>query len=246
MARHFTNDSTDRITATNLNITRYTVSQYIKGDALPIGSDISQTLRNGFTDGVWGFSWDHTSGSFKQAWFHKDAVPAFSATQISTTLEIGKWYHLIVVYDQSNVILYLDGKEEARTAVTSVFSPTGDLVIGAGIALDSFDGNVGSTAIWNTDLHKKDIALLTEGELPLRIRPDALVRYWPIYGYTSPEPDLSGNAAHGTVTGTTSAAPPIIHTPIKKVLNKSFYTLLESGAPPAANTKRSFSPMVIG
>jgi hypothetical protein len=70
------------------------------------------------------------------------------------------------------------------------------------------NGRIAEPAIWNVALTDVEIAALARGLHPSRIRPDALVAYWPLWGDDSPEPDwhtAGGTRYPLTVTGATKA-----------------------------------------
>lgn len=74
-----------------------------------------------------------------------------------------------------------------------------------------FDGRIAEVGFWNVSLTAAEHLALAKGVAPLRIRPQNLLGYWPIYGVASPEADLSGSQNNGTVVGT---APGADHAPV--------------------------------
>ena len=69
-----------------------------------------------------------------------------------------------------------------------------------------FNGRIAEVGLWRAVLSADEILSASQGVSPSRIRPGALIGYWPIWGVASPEPDLSDLGNHGTVTGTAPAA----------------------------------------
>lgn len=67
-----------------------------------------------------------------------------------------------------------------------------------------FAGSVAEVAVWNSVLSNNEVATLAT-VCPDSVHRSSLVAYYPLYGMSSPEPDLSGAANNGTVTGTTLA-----------------------------------------
>jgi hypothetical protein len=57
-------------------------------------------------------------------------------------------------------------------------------------------------AVWNVVLTAAEHLSLSKGVLPYKIRPSALIGWWQLDGLQSPEPDFSGKANNGTLTGT--------------------------------------------
>jgi hypothetical protein len=72
-------------------------------------------------------------------------------------------------------------------------------------------GNLAEAAVWNTILTPGEVSSLALGLRPPAIRPANLISYLPVDGISSPEPDFSGNAFNGTLTGTAAVVtePPI-------------------------------------
>lgn len=79
---------------------------------------------------------------------------------------------------------------------------------GQQVTIPTFAGRVAQAAMWNTVLSTYEVGALQAGVSPSRIRPQSLVGFWPLYGTSSPEDDLSGHAYNGTLTGTTVATQP--------------------------------------
>lgn len=72
-------------------------------------------------------------------------------------------------------------------------------------------GTQADFAFWNVILTAAEWAALGQGARPYQIRETALIGWWPLDGIQSPEPDLSGSAANGTLTGTAKAfGPPLM------------------------------------
>ena len=112
--------------------------------------------------------------------------------------------------------LYTNGTKTTYTA--SITLPTQIVYTAIGTKrIDStpanfnfLDGRVGEAAIWNVTLGDAEHAILAAGFSPLFVRPQSLVRYYPIIGRTSPEIELMGGFDL-TVTGAVASEhPPII------------------------------------
>ncbi len=114
----------------------------------------------------------------------------------STGYTAGTWYHACGVWaSATDRRAYINGGSEGTN--TTSRAPTGmdSTYIGAtqGASPVTFsDGFIAEAGIWNVALTTGEIAALAGGVSPLKIRPDALVAYWPIYGAFSPEPDMRG------------------------------------------------------
>jgi hypothetical protein len=68
-------------------------------------------------------------------------------------------------------------------------------------------GRYAEYAQWSTALSANDCAGLGGGACPLQVRPSSLIEYLPLWGITSPEPNLARGVV-GTVTGTTRTTMP--------------------------------------
>jgi hypothetical protein len=146
------------------------------------------------------------------------ATPSLTADPGSTGLVAGTWYHVALTVDTSVSALraYINGSLDAsvNAAPSTIasnttkhfyfgFAPAGGIELGQTVLADG--------AIWNAALTQLEVSALAAGIRPPHIRPKALVAWWPLNGLASPEPDLSGNANNGTLTGTANAfGPPIM------------------------------------
>jgi hypothetical protein len=121
-----------------------------------------------------------------------------------------KWHHVLGTYDGTTVLLYLDGAQVGSAANTAPI----DYALGTGgnhdLFLGSFDatqlytnGDYAEVAVWSAIPSADQRAALAAGVPASRVRPDALVGYWPLYGASTTEADLSGGANSATITGAT-------------------------------------------
>lgn len=138
----------------------------------------------------------------------------FVASPTSAAPWDGGWHHVLGTYDGVTVRLYVDGAEvgtgTANTEAVS-YNAAQPLVLG------SFDNNIlwypgrlADVALWSAVPGAGERAALAAGVPASRIRTDALCGYWPLYGGSSPESDMSGRANNATVSGTTAVS----HAPI--------------------------------
>lgn len=113
--------------------------------------------------------------------------------------------------------IFMNGANKA-TATSANGSPFVTSLTKVSIAIDQanslaepLNGRVADAALWNVVLSDTEIKALALGARPINIRPTALIGWWPLDGLQSPEPDLSGLANNGVLTGTTLAAgPPVM------------------------------------
>ena len=150
-------------------------------------------VRNGNT----GDSFTNSATSFTTAnvWHH------FAATLTATGTGAGSG------------IVYLDGgglQTNSWNGITATGFAIGALGLSGG-PFNPYSGSIAHCAAWNVALSTAEIAALAAGVLPGLIRPQNLIGWWPLDGLQSPEPDLSGNANNGTLTGTALApGPPVM------------------------------------
>ncbi len=137
----------------------------------------------------------------------------FSQTGATTAASLGpgvttidKWHHGCGVYASiSDRTMYTDGVKGTQNT-TDTAEPTGIdlLAIGAGpnedvATVSGSDVTVAEAAIWSVALSDSQVASLAAGVCPLRIEPLNLKGYWPIFGVSDPEPDLSGFGNNATL-----------------------------------------------
>lgn len=90
---------------------------------------------------------------------------------------------------------YLNGANKGTATVGGTATPAfNETDIGGYVpgTTDYWDGRIAEAAIWNVVLTDAEFAALATGINAYRVRPSALVGYWPVFGLASPEPDLSG------------------------------------------------------
>lgn len=145
---------------TNLNITStYTVSAWLRqetktGDRMIVGKFVPNT----------GYYVSITSGV--EVHIHHNSTDY----QISgLTFDLGKWYHLVVVYDDTNDLFSVYQNGNLVGVIAATVNPTSNsntFEVGArGDGLDFFDGLLKDVAIWNvalTPLQIKSLALGVE------------------------------------------------------------------------------------
>jgi hypothetical protein len=77
-----------------------------------------------------------------------------------------------------------------------------------------FSGAIAECGFWSVSLTANEFASLAAGACPSTIRPASLLAYWPLYGLTDPEVDLSGNAFNGDVSGGSGGPTAANHAPV--------------------------------
>jgi hypothetical protein len=123
------------------------------------------------------------------------------------------WRAVGWTYSSPTSIMYVDGVQDSTNAGNgfSTVSIPANCHIGTDFLNRYYAGQMAELAVWNVKLTAAEMAALAKGARPNTIRPSALKAWWPLGGIQSPEPDLSGLANNGTLTGTNPAfGPPVM------------------------------------
>ena len=115
----------------------------------------------------------------------------------------GDWYHVVCIYDRTQVAgqrlkCYVNGGPVSPTVIGDnqpiPYNNDLPLKIGAsrsaGVYSSCVDGTLTECAVWETALSGSDIEQLANSRvkhMPLQIRPDKLVAYWPLDDVASGE-----------------------------------------------------------
>jgi hypothetical protein len=171
----------------------------------------------------WALSWNYTGGSNcvgiaidSTNYIGSDAGNFLHPTNKPVA---NVWQHCLVwsggslAADDIGVVLNGDWANRATTAGNITYTGHG-MLFGydnrSGSAANRLNGNVAEAALWNARLQQMEIQALAAGARAYTVRRNNLVAYYPLDGFTSPEPDLSGNANNGVLTGTALAfGPPL-------------------------------------
>lgn len=120
---------------------------------------------------------------------------AASIALSTATVVASKWQHAAGVFDSTTSrTAYLDGVAGAVNNASRVPSNPDRTDIGRVSPTAGFymDGDTADAAIWRISLTDNEIAMLAHGFSPLSIKPNDLVLYCPLYGFTTYEPDVKG------------------------------------------------------
>jgi hypothetical protein len=174
------------------------------------------SLENNVNSGGVYFISLSASGGPKLAYYFNNSGTSIDPG--SNSLTAGVWSNVIATYiDSPGLNAYVNGVSDGFTGSTTPLATSGNpTTIGALYSSGSpslfFNGMIADVGMWNVILAAGEIAALAAGARPYTIRPGSLVGYWPLDGLASPEPDLSGNANNGTLTGTALGAsgPPLM------------------------------------
>ena len=213
MARSF-NGSSDRITAAGgptvgppitLSAWVYKTSQSGQNDIFDFG--VNST----------GLSYRFATGFTTDQIFTADDRGSSGTNEVSlnsgNTFSLNTWAHGCGVFlGASGLVTYCNGVKSSSGAAgnggTRQGFSVGALNVAGGGTFNFFPGLIADCAAWNVQLTDAEVAALAMGVRPYNIRPASLIGYFPLDGFQSPEPDLSGNANNGTLTGTALAAGP--------------------------------------
>ncbi len=218
MARSF-NGTTDGIAFTDIsNTTQLCLSAWINIPSDPTtqftiiaNSDNAGTQRN--------YAFDYRAGSPFALLLSNTVGGSFGILSVTITLSHNTWYHVGVTVDWTTnpwiCKIYVNGVSQTvnasgvTTGIPDV-STTGGIGTLPPLGVAPFNGNIADAAVWNgVLLTQGEMTALSLGARPFNIR--APSRYFPLDGLQSPEPDLSGSAQNGTLTGTALAAgPPVM------------------------------------
>jgi hypothetical protein len=126
----------------------------------------------------------------------------------ATTLSVNTWYHVALVYNGTDLRLYLNGSLDANGAdnplsySSGIYDGTGNFAIGSrGNVDDFFDGQIDEVAVFNRALSADEIKEIYEKGLNgvTRMRPDAAQPPVPYFGRSIGE-DTGTVYDTGTVT----------------------------------------------
>jgi hypothetical protein len=114
----------------------------------------------------------------------------------TTGFSANTWHHACAIgRNATDRSVFIDGGSEGTNAQDKTPANLDRTSIGrTGDSTPTFymSGRIAEAAVWNVDLTDDEVVSLAGGVSPLRVRPESLVAYWPLYGVGSPEPDYIG------------------------------------------------------
>lgn len=147
----------------------------------------------------------------KMAWYVSASGPP-NIDPGSATLSTNTWYHVVQRFaNGAGHATFINGVSDGTSGLSGLSPVTsGSLGIGYDVTGGSltFAGRIADACVWNSALTNAEVAALAAGMRPYRIQRGNIIAYLPFDGVSSPEPDLSGFANNGTLTGTTNTAGP--------------------------------------
>jgi hypothetical protein len=216
MARSF-NASSDHITAAGGPTLSppLTIAAWFLGTLAPGNYDIASF---GINAGGEAYRLNVTAGNAIQA-DHRSSGGADSTVATTTTFSTGAWNHGCAVFlgnGTNTLIAYLNGGgkntgNDVNATVSVQGISIGSLNLTGVGNFNYWGGSLAIISVWNVQLGDLEILALAKGVRPNLIRPLSRVGDFPLDGLQSPEPDLSGNANNGVLTGTAQVfGPPIM------------------------------------
>jgi hypothetical protein len=223
MARSFNAPAQDHIALANSAVldvtTQLSIVAWANVGAAPVSGNQATIIGNGNAAGGRNFILDYRNiGGTLQLELSNTVGASFGELRAVVTLSTSVWHSVVFTADWTQnpwvSTCYIDG-------VSQSVSNAGGVTTGTPSASDTnhFIGQTTvGTAFWSGSLAEIAVykgIILTAGEakaFSLGVRAKdirkSLIGYWPLDGLKSPEPDLSGNANNGTLTGTLLAPGP--------------------------------------
>jgi len=136
------------------------------------------------------------------------AAGSANYSESGATVSTNTWHTGVAVYTSTTSrTVYLDATAGATDTVSRAPTLTQDRVlVGDQNGGVSWVGSIAEVAMWNVALTQDEITSYDKGFSPLLIRPQSLSAYWPIYGVTSPEPNLRNAADALSLVGAVASA----------------------------------------
>lgn len=139
----------------------------------------------------------------------KEGESATVSANSTSSYSADTWHHAALTSSgATDLTVYLDGGNSASNSTSSNPSSMDGIWVGAtestGTLIQYLSGSLAEIGIWNVALTASEIASLSDGVSPLKIRPQSLQCYWPMIGKNSPESDVVGGYDL-TLSGTASS-----------------------------------------
>jgi hypothetical protein len=219
MARLFTSASSQYLENTNAVLTSmpFTMACWFRSSDLTTTQTAMALGASGSNDRWALFLAGAQAGDFLQAASVQSGTTTAAAT--TTGFSADTWHHGCAVFASANSrSIYIDGGSKGSNAGSSTPGTPNRTSIGArnssGVYGVFMSGRIADAGIWNVALSDAEVAALAKGLHPTRMRPDALVAFWELYGNDSPESDwhlIGGTRYPMTLVNTPTKA---AHAPI--------------------------------
>lgn len=221
MARDFTGGSSDRADVGTFSVVTnvFTMGCWLFIDSFDVGRDdrfISKADGTAVGNHDWMLGKTDSTGAKIRARANRMSNSGLTVVG-ATTVTTAAWHHALMTYDGTGtnpiITVFLDGVQDGQGSGAT--NETGNLpnnldavYIGnqPTAATSAPDGRIAEAFVVGALASANQIAALARGVSPKRIWPhETTLRYWPLDGVFSPEPDLGVNRNDGTLTGTARA-----------------------------------------
>jgi len=123
----------------------------------------------------------------------------------STSLPTGSWYHVAATVSSGTVQLYVNGDEKDSSSGITITGTTQDLIIGATVGYNYFNGLIDEASIFNSALSTSDIQAIYNSGVPNDISSLSPVGWWRMgdgteAGSGTTVYDMSSNSNNATLT----------------------------------------------
>lgn len=163
---------------------------------------VEHTADGGSTNGGFAFYFQNSAGGILVV-SHVGNVGLNYGYASTGSPSTGVWHSFVCVFDftksTNEVDLYWNGSLQSLTrsvnnnnSNTHTFANSTLNVAARNGGSLHFDGKIERLAAWSVDLGADHAASWHRGVPALRIRPDARINDWPLWGAASPEPDECG------------------------------------------------------
>ena len=142
------------------------------------------------------------------------ATVASGLTVNASTWYLAVWRHRATVEVEFDLIP-LDGSAPSNVIIANtsgINTPSGDAAFGKQLtgAISWYGGLLATCVVYSSALTDTELDAIGRGMIMASFNRTDLVGLWPMWGVSSPEPDLSGKQQNGTVVGATLAG----HAPV--------------------------------
>jgi hypothetical protein len=202
MARYFdrTNDTISATPSANFPTTgSFTFAGFIYWDGN--SAAYRDFLDRGATNG-WTLTIQQTTGKVEIV---KQGIVELVFNYVPPT---NVWTSIVIRHTVvTNVVLFAKrfdtGATYSETINNTQAMPAASATLRIGsneVPINFFGGRLAEFMVFNSALSDAQCAILRDRSQGIPFVASGLVGYWPLWGVASPEPDLSGEAQHGTVT----------------------------------------------
>lgn len=195
------NGGGQRLVATNLGLTAFTVSCWAQRRKFDATFGDNSTLMADWNESGTGHSCLLVSSAGTTSFNSIDSgLSGIGIQSGEYGRDPGGWIHHVGVAS-APMYAYANGRRRSA-AGGGIHAGSNPFCIGARTTGDNIgtymNGLIEHAAVWSVALNPDEIVAMTQGVLPIKIRPAKLWAYWPLtdeYGYK----DISGNGRHLTV-----------------------------------------------